>query len=78
MSSTSKPLNQKHVGYFVRGLMVDNANLTGQDPSTENYEFYINDTISLVISHLQGRRTLDGSCSDLQCHAALEAKKVFS
>jgi hypothetical protein len=77
MCDADPNLDQQHVGFFVRGLMMDNAIKMAQDPRSESYEIYIGETIALVVAYLQGRKTLDGRCSDLQCHAAIEAKKVF-
>ncbi len=34
-------------------------------------------THSVVYRYLRGRLTLDGSCSDLECTLAVEAKHVF-
>lgn len=68
----------QYVGFFVRGMMMDHAIKTGQKACSESYEHYIGVTTSVVIAYLQGRKTLDGSCSDIQCHVAIEAKKAFS
>lgn len=48
------------------------------DPASElEFGRFVHRTHSTVWLHLQGRKTLDGSCSDLECVLATKAKAIF-
>ena len=63
--------------WFVAGAMLIHANNTDQKAQDPNFLLYIYETTEVVLGYVKGTRRLDGSCSDIQCHIALEAKKAF-
>jgi hypothetical protein len=47
------------------------------DMTGKNFLDFVKRTHDVVYGYLQGEKSLDGTCSDLECNLALEAKKVF-
>lgn len=47
------------------------------DTDTQNFQDFIYRTNTVVYRFLQGQQTLDGSCSDMECDAALQAQHIF-
>jgi hypothetical protein len=72
-------IEPKHVRWFVHGAVHDYCNQTHALAPHEHQKRadYVERTLEVVWGYLRGTKTLDGSCSDLQCNVALEAFKVF-
>lgn len=70
-----KHIDLQHVEFFVRGA----CQLRWEaDPGfCADLGDFTRRTFAVVWRYLQGRQTLDGSCSDYDCWLAHEAAKVF-
>ena len=44
---------------------------------SSEFQDFVHRTHSVIYRYLQGQQTLNGSCSDLECTLALEAKELF-
>lgn len=65
----------KHVQLFVIGACQQRE---AQSPGfCDDLTRFTQATVEVVWAYLQGRKTLDGSCSDFDCWLAHEAAKVF-
>lgn len=47
------------------------------DDQDHRFQDFVHRTHTVVWRYLQGHITLDGTCSDLECTMALEAKRIF-
>lgn len=72
-------IEPKHLAWFVAGAVHAHCDRTGSlsPHETELRKVYIDQTLAVVCGYLSGQRDLDGSCSDMQCDVAMEARKVF-
>lgn len=65
----------KHVEWFVRGACQEREE---RDPGfTNDLHQFTMSTLTVVWRYLRMQQRLDGTCSDFDCHVALEAEKVF-
>lgn len=70
-----EPLSIDHLSWFVRGAYAKRDVDTNQkSPISERF---IWDNTRGVLLYLQGKKTLDGTCSDTFCDIAAAAMKVF-
>lgn len=69
-------MDSRQVAWMVEGLMMEYYRQNKW--KSEDYTHYTQDTINKVWRYLtEPLQTIDGSYSDIQAHAALEAGKVF-
>lgn len=68
----------KHLIWFVNGAVLDYIDRTGAlNRQSPHLTHLIESVMSVVRGYLTGTRFLDGACSDIQCHVAFEAEKLF-
>lgn len=72
-------IEHKHVLWFVAGAVHEYCDRTQALAPAEHDKrlSYIDSTVEVTLGYMRGVRDLDGSCSDLQCDVAMEARKVF-
>lgn len=68
---------EKHVGYIVRGMVTEWYVNTQQVPQGRPFEDYLWRVTQTAIGYCKRKKTLDGSCSDLECNVAHEVAKTF-
>ena len=70
-------LEEKHVRWFVIGMMTEYYGQMGQKP--EDYTEFTRLTVEKVWQYLTDHKvSVDGSFHDQQAHVALEAGRLFS
>jgi len=68
------------VKHYVRGYLelAEERNEQFTETLAElRFRIYIDDVTKVVIAYLEGRKTLDGSCSDTVCHLAHKCETIF-
>jgi hypothetical protein len=69
----------KQVRRWVLGACTEWNEQVKQFADLNGVEFraFVERTANVVIRYIRGQQTLDGSCSDLECTLAIEARHVF-
>ena len=72
-------IDAKHLAWFIAGAMHEYCDRSGALAAHETRlrQDYINNPVEVTLGYLKGTRDLDGTCSDMQCTVAMEARKVF-
>lgn len=69
----------KQTHRWVLGACIEWNETAKQFAPRDVHEFrrFVERVHTIVVRFLRGQQTLDGTCSDLECTLALEAKQVF-
>lgn len=67
----------KLLSWFVTGAVAEYFQRTSMNLDSKEFENYCHRATDTVWRYLRGTKTLDGTCSDLECSVAHLAEKLF-